>query len=102
MTTCQKLRIQCLQSQALQGLANFAISKHPASSCQAQPASPASQLGTKDSIRAAGPLTAWSQVLPDYDTRSKENHQINEPELLFNRIEDSEIQLQIDKLKKNN
>ncbi len=31
-----------------------------------------------------------------------ENHQINEPELLFNRIEDSEIQLQIDKLKKNN
>ena len=31
-----------------------------------------------------------------------ENHKINEPELLFNRIEDSEIQLQIDKLHKNN
>ena len=29
-----------------------------------------------------------------------ENHKINEPELLFNRIEDSEIQLQIDKLHK--
>ena len=31
-----------------------------------------------------------------------ENHKINEPELLFNRIEDSEIQLQIDKLHKKN
>ena len=31
-----------------------------------------------------------------------ENHKINEPELLFDRIEDSEIQLQIDKLHKKN
>ena len=41
-------------------------------------------------------------ALKENDFLITENHQINEPELLFNRIEDSEIQLQIDKLKKNN
>jgi len=40
--------------------------------------------------------------LKDKDFLINENHKINEPELLFNRIEDSEIQLQIDKLHKNN
>ena len=40
--------------------------------------------------------------LRDKDFLINENHKINEPELLFNRIEDSEIQLQIDKLHKNN
>ena len=40
--------------------------------------------------------------LRDKDFLINENHKINEPELLFDRIEDSEIQLQIDKLHKNN
>tara|TARA_B100001175_G_scaffold308790_1_gene309654 strand:+ start:510 stop:2198 length:1689 start_codon:yes stop_codon:yes gene_type:complete len=40
--------------------------------------------------------------LKDKDFLINENHKINEPELLFNRIEDSEIQLQIDKLHKSN
>ena len=40
--------------------------------------------------------------LKDKDFLINENHKINEPELLFNRIEDSEIQLQIEKLHKNN
>ena len=40
--------------------------------------------------------------LKDKDFLINVNHKINEPELLFNRIEDSEIQLQIDKLHKNN
>ena len=40
--------------------------------------------------------------LRDKDFLINENHKINEPELLFNRIEDSEIQLQIDKLHKKN
>ena len=45
----------------------------------------------------------WNWIgLKENDFLITENHQINEPELLFNRIEDSEIQLQIDKLKKNN
>ena len=45
----------------------------------------------------------WNWIgLKENDFLIIENHQINEPELLFNRIEDSEIQLQIDKLKKNN
>ena len=45
----------------------------------------------------------WNWIgLKEKDFLITENHQINEPELLFNRIEDSEIQLQIDKLKKNN
>ena len=44
----------------------------------------------------------WNWIgLKENDFLITENHQINEPELLFNRIEDSEIQLQIDKLKKN-
>jgi len=43
----------------------------------------------------------WNWIgLKENDFLITENHQINEPELLFNRIEDSEIQLQIDKLKK--
>ena len=45
----------------------------------------------------------WSwKSLNQTDFLLKENHKINEPELLFDRIEDSEIQLQIDKLHKNN
>ncbi len=40
--------------------------------------------------------------LKDKNFLINENHKINEPELLFNRIEDYEIQLQIDKLHKNN
>ena len=45
----------------------------------------------------------WSwKGLKKKDFLIYENHKINEPELLFNRIEDSEIQLQIDKLHKNN
>ena len=40
----------------------------------------------------------WNWIgLKENDFLITENHQINEPELLFNRIEDSEIQLQIDK-----
>jgi methionyl-tRNA synthetase len=45
----------------------------------------------------------WSwKGLKKKDFLIYENHKINEPELLFNRIEDSEIQLQIDKLHKKN
>ena len=45
----------------------------------------------------------WTwEGLKKKDFLINENHKINEPELLFNRIEDSEIQLQIDKLHKNN
>ena len=45
----------------------------------------------------------WTwEGLKKNDFLINENHKINEPELLFNRIEDSEIQLQIDKLHKNN
>ena len=45
----------------------------------------------------------WTwKSLKDEDFLISENHKINEPELLFNRIEDSEIQLQIDKLHKKN
>ena len=40
--------------------------------------------------------------LKEKDFLINDDHKINEPELLFNRIEDSEIQLQIDKLHKNN
>ena len=43
----------------------------------------------------------WTwEGLKKKDFLINENHKINEPELLFNRIEDSEIQLQIDKLHK--
>ncbi len=45
----------------------------------------------------------WTwKSLKKKDFLINENHKINEPELLFNRIEDSEIQLQIQKLHKNN
>ena len=45
----------------------------------------------------------WTwEGLKKKDFLINENHKINEPELLFNRIEDSEIQLQIDKLHKKN
>ena len=45
----------------------------------------------------------WTwEGLKKNDFLINENHKINEPELLFNRIEDSEIQLQIDKLHKKN
>ena len=45
----------------------------------------------------------WTwEGLKKKDFLISENHKINEPELLFNRIEDSEIQLQIDKLHKKN
>ena len=45
----------------------------------------------------------WTwEGLKKNDFLINENHKINEPELLFDRIEDSEIQLQIDKLHKNN
>ena len=45
----------------------------------------------------------WTwEGLKKKDFLINENHKINEPELLFDRIEDSEIQLQIDKLHKNN
>ena len=40
--------------------------------------------------------------LKNNDFLISENLKINEPELLFSRIEDSEIQKQIDKLNKNN
>ena len=43
----------------------------------------------------------WTwEGLKKKDFLINENHKINEPELLFDRIEDSEIQLQIDKLHK--
>ena len=43
----------------------------------------------------------WTwEGLKKNDFLINENHKINEPELLFDRIEDSEIQLQIDKLHK--
>ncbi len=45
----------------------------------------------------------WTwEGLKKNDFLINENHKINEPELLFDRIEDSEIQLQIDKLHKKN
>jgi methionyl-tRNA synthetase len=45
----------------------------------------------------------WSwDNLKNNDFLISENLKINEPELLFSRIEDSEIQKQIDKLNKNN
>ena len=45
----------------------------------------------------------WTwEGLKKKDFLINENHKINEPELLFDRIEDSEIQLQIDKLHKKN
>ena len=45
----------------------------------------------------------WSWYnLKNKDFLISENLKINEPELLFSRIEDSEIQKQIDKLNKNN
>ena len=45
----------------------------------------------------------WSwDNLKSNDFLISENLKINEPELLFSRIEDSEIQKQIDKLNKNN
>ena len=45
----------------------------------------------------------WTwEGLKKKDFLINENHKINEPELLFNRIEDSEIQFQIDKLTKKN
>ena len=45
----------------------------------------------------------WTwEGLKKNDFLINENHKINEPELLFDRIEDSEIQLQIDKLYKKN
>ena len=31
-----------------------------------------------------------------------ENHKLNKPELLFSKIEDDEIEVQINKLKRNN
>ena len=53
-------------------------------------------LNFKDDINST-----W-EGLKKKDILINENHKINEPELLFNRIEDSEIQLQIDKLHKKN
>ena len=44
---------------------------------------------------------SWNN-LKNNDFLISENLKINEPELLFSRIEDSEIQKQIDKLNKNN
>ena len=45
----------------------------------------------------------WTwEGLKKKDFLINEKHKINEPELLFDRIEDSEIQLQIDKLHKKN
>ena len=45
----------------------------------------------------------WSwDNLKNNDFLISEKLKINEPELLFSRIEDSEIQKQIDKLNKNN
>ena len=47
--------------------------------------------------------TTWSwKSLKEKDFLINADHKINEPELLFDRIEDSEIQIQIEKLKKNN
>ena len=44
---------------------------------------------------------SWNN-LKNNDFLISEKLKINEPELLFSRIEDSEIQKQIDKLNKNN
>ena len=42
------------------------------------------------------------KISQNNDFLISENLKINEPELIFSRIEDSEIQKQIDKLNKNN
>ena len=47
-------------------------------------------------------ISSIHRKLKNNDFLISENLKINEPELLFSRIEDSEIQKQIDKLNKNN